>query len=109
VLRFHYKDADKLPKICDDILEEIKEACASTIILQGRPFRAHWTSYESDHLKVVVNTHHNLKPIGKKRMDAQMQVLLCIHRAVKKNNVEFVTTWYPPHAPQQSTVGVKKK
>jgi len=62
-LRIRYEDADKLPACLPDILEEIKKSCPD-VITKGRPFRAMWIGYEADHLKVMVDTHFNLKPTG---------------------------------------------
>jgi small-conductance mechanosensitive channel len=91
-LRFKYDDVDKLPKVLDDILEEIKASCPDLITDGSRPLRAVWTEYREDHLRVVVTTNHNCKPIGQKFWETTQEVLMAINRAVKKNDVKFVTT-----------------
>jgi small-conductance mechanosensitive channel len=50
-LRFRYEDADKLAKVCDDILEEIKSSCNEAITDGSRPFRAHWREYKTGMLR----------------------------------------------------------
>jgi small-conductance mechanosensitive channel len=97
-LRFQYKDADKLPKILDDILEEIKASCPAAITNGSRPFRAVWTDYKEDYLSVLVDTHYDLPCMGKKYWNNRQEVMLAIHRAVRKNGVEFVTTFYPQNS-----------
>ena len=94
VLRFHYEDALKLPKILDDIIDEIKISCCPDVIVDGsKPLRAVWTEYGDTHLKVLVTAHfHNIKPIGKKFCTMRQKCLLAIYRAVVvRNQTQFVT------------------
>jgi len=67
-LRIRYEDAEKIPQLCADILEEIKTSIPETIT-KGRPFRAMWDSYAEDHLKVLVNVHFNIRPTGQVRTE----------------------------------------
>lgn len=94
-LRLRYEDAEKLPKICKDILVLIEEVCAEVITDGTKAFQANWTGYRQDHLEVVVNTHYNLKPTSAKCRNNREKVLMAIHQAVKKNSAQFVTTWWP--------------
>lgn len=90
VLRFGYKDANKLTKLCDDIKEEIKTSCAELISDGTRPFRCHWVGYEEAHLQVVVEAHFAIRPIGDGYWMNRQKVLESINRAVEKNDVDFV-------------------
>ena len=83
VLRFHYEDADKIPDLLEDIREEIKQACPRLITDNSRPFRVFWTNFNNDHLEVVVDTHHNIAPIGDAYWNNRQAVLMAISRAVK--------------------------
>jgi len=95
-LRFKYEDAEKLPKISEDILEEIKNDCPEAITDGSSPWRVVWTDYKEDYLSVRVDTHFNLPPVGPAYWENRQKVLHAINRAVvKKNNVQFVTTFYP--------------
>ena len=102
-LRFHYEDALKLPKILDDIIDEIKLSCPELISDGSRPLRAVWTDYCETYLKVVVTAHFNIKPIGKKFCHNRQQCLLAIYRAVQKHDVKFVTTFNLEHTATSSS------
>lgn len=99
-LRLRYDDATKIPQCCADILQEIQQSCPDVITDGTRPLRAVWRGYEKDHLVVMVDVHFlNIKPIGTKYWNNRQQVLLAIHRAVKKNGCDFVTTLWPTPPP----------
>jgi small-conductance mechanosensitive channel len=51
-LRFQYEDVDKLPKLIEDIKQEIREACPMLIVDGSRPFRVHFTCYQDDHVSL---------------------------------------------------------
>jgi len=63
-LRFHYEDADKMPALLESIKKEIQKSCPKLITDGSRPFRVFWTSFNEDHLEVVVNTHFYIPPGG---------------------------------------------
>jgi small-conductance mechanosensitive channel len=88
-LRFHYKDVDKMPNILEDIREEIKFSCPRLITDNSRPFRVFWTNFNEDHLEVVVDTHHNIAPIGDAYWINRQNVLMAIAKALRKHDVEF--------------------
>jgi small-conductance mechanosensitive channel len=88
-LRFKHKDATKLPLLMRSIKEEIRLACPNVIVDGTRPFRAHWTSIEDDHLEVTVDAHFEVKPVGNAYWDNRQRVLQAINRAVKINQVEL--------------------
>lgn len=89
VLRFHYQDVDKLPNLVKDMKEEIQKSCPKLITDGSRPFRVHWTDYHRDYLEVTVNSYFTIKPIGDEYWDNRMEVLMAIHRATEKNQMQF--------------------
>jgi small-conductance mechanosensitive channel len=91
MLRFPYKDADKLPALFNAIKEEIRLACPALITDGSRPFRAYWTDYNDEYLGVMVDTHFHLKPIGDEYWENRQRVLQAIDKAVKKVGVSFHT------------------
>jgi small-conductance mechanosensitive channel len=94
-LRVKYEDIDKLEGFLASILEEIKAACPKAITDGQRPFRAFFTDFKEDHLRVMVDTHYNLPPMGEVYWKNRHNCMLAIHRAAKKNGVEFVSGLYP--------------
>lgn len=92
MLRFEYKDVDKLPEVLEKIKEEIKVACPQLISDGSRPFRVHFTSYGPDHCEVRVNAHFDIKPVGDDYWNNRQAVLLAIQKAVKKHDMEFAIT-----------------
>lgn len=88
-LRFEYEDLPKMPELLESIKQEIQQACPNVITDGSRPFRANLNSFNADHIEVVVDTRHNLPPIGKVYFDNRQQVLEAIARAVAKHNVKF--------------------
>jgi hypothetical protein len=99
-LRFHYEDIDVLPKVCHDIVEEIKIQCAPKVIIDGtRPLRAVFVNYREDYLHVTVQAHFHEKPIGNDFFEIQEKCLYAIHKAVEKNKIQFVTSFYPSKEP----------
>lgn len=88
-LRFHYSDLDKAPQIISKIKEEIEALCPELIKDGSRPFRCTLTGFAEDHFEVVVDTRHNLPPIGAVYWENREKVLLAIAIAVAKNNVKF--------------------
>jgi small-conductance mechanosensitive channel len=88
-LRFKYKDADKLPKVLEDIKDEIRKSCPEVIDDGSRPFRAYFTNYNSFWLDCIVDAHFRVKLLGDAYYENRQNMLLAINRAVKKNNIEF--------------------
>jgi small-conductance mechanosensitive channel len=88
-LRFNYDDAEQIPALLESIRSEIKKACPRLVTDSSRPFRVFWTGYKEDHLEVMVDTHHNIAPIGDAYWQNRQNVLLAISRAVKNNGLEF--------------------
>jgi hypothetical protein len=88
-LRFKYSDAEKLPKVMDDIKEEIRQACHEVIEDGSRPFRAYWTRYGTMGLEATVEAHFRIKLLGDPFWQNRQNMLVAINRAVKKNGMEF--------------------
>ena len=88
-LRFEYDDVDKIPDIVEEIRKEIKESCPRLITDGTRPFRVFWTDFNEDHLEVMIDTHHNVAPIGDAYWINRQNVLMAISRAIKKHNVKL--------------------
>lgn len=91
-LQFSYEDSDKLPQLLQDIKTEIRASCPTVITDGSRPFRCFWTSYQADHLEVIVDAHFRIKPVGDAYHENRQNVLEAIYRAVKKNNMSFKVT-----------------
>jgi hypothetical protein len=92
-LRFRYDDALVLPKVLDDIINEIKVSCPELISDGSRPLRAVVTEFCETYIKVIVTAHFNIRPIGKKFCHNREQCLLAMYRAVHKNDISFVTSF----------------
>jgi small-conductance mechanosensitive channel len=76
-LRFNYSDAEQIPALLDSIKSEIRKACPRLVTDGTRPFRVFWTGYKEDHLEVMVDTHHNIAPIGDAYWQNRQNVLSC--------------------------------
>jgi len=90
-LRFRYEDADKLPKVLEDIKAEVRSSCPAAITDGTRAFRAHWRDFRDDYLEVVVDFHFDIKPSCEAYWDNKQRVLMAVKRAVNKNGVNFYT------------------
>lgn len=88
-LQFSYADSEKLPQLLQDIKTEIRSSCPTVITDGSRPFRCFWSSYQPDHLEVILDAHFRVKPIGDAYAENKQNVLQAIYRAVKKNNMSF--------------------
>ena len=90
VLRLNYKDVGKVEQLCKDIKSEIQASCGKYLISDGtRPFRAHWSAFEVDHLEVTVDARFNIPPVGDLYWENRQKVLQAINRAVEKNKCTF--------------------
>lgn len=88
-LRFRYDDVDKISEIVEEIRKEIKESCPRLITDGSRPFRVFWTNFNEDHLEVMVDTHHNIAPIGDAYWINRQNVLIAISRAIGRHGVKL--------------------
>ena len=89
VLRFKYKDLEKLPYVLSEIKDEIRGSCPKLIVDGSKPFQAILQSYEPDHVAAVVNCHFDIPPATGEFVDNRQQVLLAIARAMKQHEVDF--------------------
>ena len=89
LLRFRYKDADKLPKALEDIKNEIRLACPEVIDDGTRPFRCYWTGYGPTGLEVTIEAHFRIKLLGEDFWINRQNMLMAINRAVRRNQIEF--------------------
>jgi hypothetical protein len=76
-LRFKYSDIDKIPGCLEAIKEEVKKACPTVITDRSRPFRAHISRYNPDHIRADVDFRFRLKPLGGK--DIVLSFLFIYH------------------------------
>ena len=84
----------KMPTIVNDIKQSIYETCPKLIVDGTRPFRVNWTDITEDRLKVVVNTHFDLKCFGDEYMENRQKVLEAISEALERNEVELAAPAY---------------
>ena len=93
-LRFKYSDIDKIPKLISDLKREIRAACPKLVVDGSRPFRVHWRGIEdepalSGSLIVVVDTHHDIRPMSDAYYDNREKVMEAIMEATKQNNMKI--------------------
>lgn len=96
-LRISYADHAKIPKFCTELKSELVKECEHLILDGSRPFRANWRGFESDHLLVVVDTHHYRKPTGDEFYENQELVLKTIARVAEEAGVTFAMPRYDVH------------
>lgn len=89
VLRFKYKDLEKLPYLFCEMKDEIQAACPHLICDGTKPFQALLSSYQPDHVEAYVNCHFDIPPATCAYVENRQQVLLAIARAMRKHDVEF--------------------
>ncbi|KAL7571364.1 hypothetical protein ACA910_007676 [Epithemia clementina (nom. ined.)] len=92
ILRFKYSDLEKLPMVLQDILEQIRQDCASYKLIDdgSKPFVALLTEYQADHIQAMVNTHFDgVQPNTVAYQEIRQRVMLAIAKAMKKHGVEF--------------------
>jgi small-conductance mechanosensitive channel len=94
-LRFPYDAVDKLDVVLPDILEEIKASCPKVISDGTAALRAVWTDYKEDHIRIMVEAHFNLPPLGSVYWNNRHVCLQAIHRACKKHDIQLVVGLYP--------------
>ncbi|KAI2502433.1 mechanosensitive ion channel [Fragilaria crotonensis] len=96
-LRISYADHAKITKFCTELKSELVKECEHLILDGSRPFRANWRGFESDHLLVVVDTHHYRKPTGDEFYENQELVLKTIARVAEEVGVTFAMPRYDVH------------
>ena len=88
-LRFKYSDADKLPKLTQDIKDEIRTACPAVIDDGSRPFRVFWCNYDRTGLEVSIDVSFRIKLLSDEYHENRQNMLIAIRNAVKKNDMKF--------------------
>lgn len=96
-LRISYADHAKIPKFCTDVKIELEKECVDLIVDGSRPFRANWRAFASDHLLVVVDTHHYRKPTGDAFFENQELVFRTIARVAEECGITFAMPRYDVH------------
>ena len=91
-LYFPYDAIEKLPGLLNSIKQEIRASCPKAILDGSRPFRAYFTGYIGGGLEVEVNVHFDLKPRGDAYLHNRQEVMMAIHRAMKKHDVELLAS-----------------
>jgi small-conductance mechanosensitive channel len=89
VLRFNLHDMHRVENVMAMVKQEIVESCPQLIKDGTRPFRVIWTDIDADHIKVTVDTHHDIPPACNAYWENRQKVLLAIARATKKASVRF--------------------
>jgi len=89
-LRFDYKDASTIPKIIDEIRNEIRASCPHVVTDGSRPFRIFWSSYGESCLEVMVDVRMSIPPIGDRFFEGRQEVLMAINRALDRLGVQLV-------------------
>ena len=60
----------------------------------SRPFRIFIYSFQPDHISVVLNTHHTIRPSSNEHHKTRHNVCEAIHRVVKRFNTTFALPTY---------------
>ena len=84
----------KMPALVQDIKQSIQDACPKLITDGSRPFRVTWTDITEDRLRVVVNTHFDIRCFGDEYMDNRQKVLEAISEALDRNSIELAVPSY---------------
>ena len=79
---------EKLPKLTQDIKNEIRLACPSIITDGNYPFRCYWINFDKKELEVFVNAHFRIPPVGDAYYENRQRCLLAIDRAIRKNEID---------------------
>jgi small-conductance mechanosensitive channel len=87
-LRFKYSDLDRMPAVLEEIMAEIRFSCPKLIDDGSKPFFAVLDTYEPDHVQAMVNCHFDIPLFSTEYLLNQQEVVLAIHRAVKRHGVE---------------------
>ena len=87
-LRFKYDDIQSIPAAMEICKEEIKQSCPE-LILEGKPFRAMISSFETHYVEVTFNTNFTLPPTGEKFWANRQVLFLAIDRGVKKAGLRY--------------------
>ncbi|KAL7500393.1 hypothetical protein ACHAWT_008147 [Skeletonema menzelii] len=87
-LRFSYDDIQSIPGALEICKEEIKKSCPA-LTVEGKPFRAMISSFETNFVEVTFNTNFTLPPTGEKFWANRQALFLAIDRGVKKAGLSY--------------------
>jgi len=87
-IRFSYDDIQKIPDAMEICKDEIKKACPK-LILEGKPFRAMISSFETHFVEVTFNTNFSISPTGEAFWANRQELFLAIDRGVKKAGLSY--------------------
>jgi len=93
-LRVSYGDYKKIPQFCETLKNRLIDDCPQLICDGSRPFRVNWRGFQTDHLLVVVDTHHDTKPIGDEFYDNQQSVFEVIIAVAEECKITFTAPLY---------------
>jgi small-conductance mechanosensitive channel len=85
-LRFKYSDMEKMPKILQDIKQEIMSNCSEKMLGEPSVLLA---NYEDDHIQVTVSCSFDFPPGSREYDETKQSALFAISNSMKKNKVEF--------------------
>ena len=88
ILRFQYKDLEKVPKVLIEIKDELRTSCPK-IVTEGAIYRAVITSYEPDHVQATVNVHFDIPAETEASNRNRQEALLTMARVMDKHGMEF--------------------
>jgi hypothetical protein len=80
---------DKLPSLLLDIKEEIIISCPKVISDGSKSFHSVISSFEADHIQVMILAHFEIPPVTAEYIRNRHEVLMAIARAMKKHDVDF--------------------
>lgn len=90
ILRFDYEDASKMPAVIEEIRKEIRESCPQVVKDGSRPLRVVWSDFGDNSLEVTVDVRMNTPPIGDIYYEGKQKILIAIHTALKRLDVNLV-------------------
>lgn len=93
-IRFSYDDIQRIPDALEICKDEIKKACPK-LIIDGKPFRAMISSFETQFVEVTFNTNFSLPPTGEGFWANRQEVFLAIDRGVKKAGLNYARPFDP--------------
>ena len=90
-IRLKYSDLPIIPKVLDDIKQEIIIACPKVISDGSKSFHTVISSFEADHIQIMVLAHFDIQPVTAEYIRNRHEVLLAISRAMQRHSIEFAT------------------
>lgn len=84
---FSYRDVEKIPQICNDIMANIQQKCP-TLDTESRPFRVTLRDLKR-HAEVGIEAYFKLPPYSAAYYENRQNVMKAIGDAANKNGVKF--------------------